>query len=275
MNIILKKILFSALTFSVAFNCSFAANEKELPTNFVETVFQKENEFNWGYESKIYRSEYYYPQYILKVYSNHALAHLNAGMEKYCDNGKFKKIDRADLKKLSKEKTLGDNLMKVISVLDDRSMVVLEYIEGETFKNSDFEGIKLTLDFFIDKWCIGLIKGIKKLHDVTGHYLDDINDENIIIKKLPEGEAIPIIIDYSFKTNPTEFEQLGEILLEAMDCVIGDDIRNNDKRYEVLCQYITKKNKSHFTLKETKNNDTIAKVINDLQKIKEGTYVSP
>ena len=275
MNKVLKKILCAALPFSLGYSCSCAMDNTILPMDFVGHLLNPDYEIAFGKEAGIFHSTEYFPQYVLKLYSKKYSG--------YSDETSIRKqgrLSNMNCKALSllAGKKLGENLVNVKAVNSKENYIVLEYINGKTYSEIKHNGLqndgsneeaKLTLDFFIDKWCIGIMQGFEQIHNITDKYLIDRHDENLMIKFISNNEPIPIIIDYDFDVKkPPLFEEFGKIFLEVMEYNINDSDKQN-KRYDTLKNYITKRNKLQFLLKK----EAVEKIITDLQEIKEGNDI--
>jgi len=182
-----------------------------------------------GLEGKVYRCS---PFYVLKEYEEE---------------------QNTDLLKKLEGKDLGDNLMNVVKVYDDKH-ILFEHISGKTYDNLmkcdiDTETFKtvcthyglgditLSINYFIDKWVIGTIEGMEKIHKLTGRYLGDRNVRNFIVKNYGKIDPVLVLIDYDF-LEEEEIPSLGifvEIFLGIMEKNVD---QCNKKKWTLLHKYL-------------------------------------
>ena len=254
MKKVLKKLVCFGLTSLMNFGCSYAMENKIIDKEeLIRVLVKDENLIGEGFEGKVFYSEEF-PNLVLKK-----IWFLPNRYTLDC----LKKLEGKDL---------GENLMKVIKVYD-KSNIVLEYIDGisytETLKIKKVESkceyehlglgnITLDLDFFIDKWCVGTIEGMRKIFNITGNYLTDRNIQNFMIRNPKSENPVLVLIDYSFYKNPPKFKTFIEIFLNIMNL----NVNKNDTRWEKLYKYLDSIKALDFEPENVKN------VIDNLQKIK-------
>ena len=203
---------------------------------------------NAGREGKVYRCS---PFYVLKEY------------EEEQDIDLLKKLEGKDL---------GDNLMNVVKVIDDKN-IVFKYISGKSYDNlmecnidtETFEtvcthyglgDITLSINYFIDKWVIGTIEGMEKIHKITGRYLGDRNTRNFIVKNYGKIDPVLVLIDYDF-LDEGDIPGL-DIFIDIFLGIMEKNVYKNDKRWNALHKYL-----------KTLENETFDHADDILRKIRE------
>ena len=252
----MKKFLCFGLTFLMDFGFSYAMENKiSNKDEFISILAKDENKIGKGLEGEVFYSKEF-PNLVLKKINN---VKSNTTIE--C----LKKLEGKDL---------GKNLMKVEKIYDDKN-IVFEYIDGIRYydtieikfniktRTPDFHhkglgNIKLSLDFFLDNWCIGIIQGMQKLKDLTGYYLTDRNSTNFMIRNPKTSEPILTLIDYDFSISGSQFSSFVTIFKNIMEL----NVDKNDTRWEKLYKYLDSIKTLDFEPENVKN------LLDNLQKIR-------
>ena len=203
-----------------------------------------------GAEGMIVHADGYEPNKVLKVMLDHQ---------------KFQHPENLKCIKALEGKDLGENFMKVFKVVNDKN-VIYEYIKGKSYSDTivGFErkpigvGAKLDLDFFIDKWLIGTLEGMKKIHKITGKYLVDRHVGNYIVKNYGTPKAILVQVDYDFSGEAP----LLNPLLNVFQTVMQLNITDPDPRFQLLYLLISF---MYGQTCEDKNIDFMLNAINDIK----------
>ncbi len=113
-------------------------------------------------------------------------------------------------------KHVSENLMYVEKVLDCK-VFLFGRIYGKTLDNwlKEYKD-KLELDFFIEKWCVGLFDATEIFREHTGEYKGDIAFRNIMVD---EKKLIPILIDFGDNRAQSKKGKIGD-LAECLKCVM-------------------------------------------------------
>ena len=157
-------------------------------------------------------------------------------------------------------KHVSENLMYVDKVLDDK-VFLFGRIYGKTLSELLYkskEKLSLELDFFIEKWCIGLFNATEIFRQYTDEYKGDMASRNIMVE---DTTMIPILIDFGDNWAGGKIGSLASILKEVMDKgFVKSD--GQEKKWNELKKYLDE-------IEETKEFN-----IDKFRKIKEGVVVN-
>ena len=155
-----------------------------------------------------------------------------------------------------KGKKLSENLMYVDNVLNNRNFVY-ECIDGVNLgtwcnEYAKKDG-KLDLDFFIEKWCIGLFNAMEIFKNYNGDYKGDMKYRNIMVRK---SGMIPVLVDFGDMDHTDSIRNLAKILLNVMEKFVPR-IRGQRHKWDMLYDY----------LDEISNNDIPFFNVNEIAQI--------
>lgn len=155
-------------------------------------------------------------------------------------------------------KHVSENLMYVEKVLDDK-VFIFGRICGKTLDKwlKEYKN-KLELDFFIEKWCIGLFDATEIFRKYTGEYKGDIALRNIMVD---EKKLIPILIDFGDNYVKSKRGKIGD-LAGCLKRVMSNEFVKSDG-------YVDKWNKLKKYLEEIEESNEYD--INRFRQIKAGT----